>query len=551
MNTFETSRALSCTLFHKHLFHKQSFDRQGERPLCQGNLARRYINFASILLLLIWYLLAGQNVSALAQPPSHAKLVVFLIADEFPYSYLARFQDKFCATGLRMLIEGGANFTHCRYLNASNQTASGQAVIATGAYPWATGIVADNWYDRKRMKLVSATASGENTTISPGSGLASARQLVGTTIGDEMKLAFNGHSKIFTIALNDRAALLLAGKFANNAFWWDSKAGRFTSSSPFGTEIASSSTNFADMQSGNTDGNSPRANQMVADFAKLLIVQEGLGQHIDPDFIGVNFSATESIGNHFGPNSFECEDMVLKLDEAIGSLLQFLDQKVGLSNCLIVFTADHGVAPIPEVLREKGADAGRIDPRSFRSQLNSALQSRLGSSNDWIEEFEPPNLYLNLNTIDRQERRQPDIEALAAKLAHSISGCGEVYSAFQLFLNQVPNGPLTEAVRKSYFWGRSGELFITPKPGYIFTTEATGTTSGSPYSYDAQVPLVLYGAGIKSGTVGKSSSPADIAPTVASLLGINAPPISEGDVLSEAIAQPYGPRLQSRGGAGR
>jgi len=490
-----------------------------------------------------WLVSTGAGASAQASAPVHPKLVVFLIADEFPYSYIGRYQDRFSTSGLRTLLEGGANFNHCRYLSASNQTASGQAVIATGAYPWASGIVADNWYDRKRSKLVSATAAGENTAFASGTGSSSSsRQLVGTTIGDEMKLAFNGHSKVFTIALNDRAALLLAGKLANNAFWWDTKTGRFASSTPYGAEVASLGGNFGGTQTGPVEGGSPRANQVVADFAKLLVVQEGLGQHIDPDFLGINFSASEIIGNRFGPNSLESEDMVLKLDETIGGLLQFLDQKIGLSNCLIVLTADHGVAPIPEALREKGADAGRIDPRSFRSQLNSALASRLGDSkSEWVEEFEPPNLYLNLNSIDRQERRQPDIEALAAKLAHSIPGCGEVYTAFQLFQNQVPNGPLTEAVRKSYFWGRSGELFVTPKPGYVFTIEPTGTSSGSPYSYDSQVPLIFYGSSIRGGVYGRPTSPADIAPTVSSILGINAPPLSEGNVLSEVISQAYGP----------
>ena len=164
--------------------------------------------------------------------------------------------------------------------------------------------------------------------------------------------------------------------------------------------------------------------------------------------------------------------------------------------------------------------------------------------------FEPPNLYLNLNTIDRQERRQPDVEALAAKAAHAIAGTGEIYTAFQLFLNQMPNGPLAESVKRSYFWGRSGELYITTKPNYIFATEATSTASGSPYTYDAQVPLMLYGSMIKPGLYSQPTSPADIAPTIAGILGISAPPMTEGRVLGEALGNIYGPprsRLQYMG----
>jgi predicted AlkP superfamily pyrophosphatase or phosphodiesterase len=484
-----------------------------------------------VVLLIILSGLIPENAFCQSLQSSRPKLVLVLIADEFPCDYLTRFQDKLTPSGFRRLAESGATFTYCRFQQATNQTACGQSVIATGAHPWATGIVADNWYDRKRGKLVPATFAGD----SPQPAVGSSRQLVGTTFGDELKLASSGRSKVFTIATKDSDALILGGKFANNSFFWDSHSGNFVGSSQFNSEVLAKA-----LQSGsaatNVDLGSLRANQMVVDLAKELISHEGLGQDSEPDFLGINFSATELIGNRYGPYSQECQELVVRLDQAIADLLQFLDQKLGLANCLIIFTADHGVAPIPETLRDKGADAGRIDPKYFRSQLNSALATRLGKE-DWVEEFEPPNLYLNLNAIDRQQRRQPDVEALTAKLAHSIPGTGEVYSAFQLFLNQVPNGPLTEAVRKSYFWGRSGELFVTPKPGYVFTGENEGTASGSPYSCDAQVPLILHGSMIRAGRYSQAASPADVAATIANILGISAPPLCEGRVLSEALGQ--------------
>ena len=497
--------------------------------------ALKVIRSCRLLVLLICFggLFCPKVLAQSVQSP-RPKLVIFLIADEFAYDYLGRVQDKLPPGGFRLLLDTGACFTHCRFQQATNQTACGQSVIATGAHPWATGIVGDKWYDRKKGKVVSATLTGEGTSMT------GAHEMVGTTLGDELKLASGGRSKVFTVAISDSAALLFAGKLANNAFWWDARAGNFQGVSQYGSGLGTMNKSMGEETGGGMpiDANSPRANQLVADFAKQLINQEGLGQDGDTDLLGVNFSATESIGNRHGPQSQESEDLVLKLDQTVNGLLSFLDQKVGLANCLVVFTADHGVAPIPEMLREKGLEAGRVDPKYFRSQLNSALTSRLGNF-DWIEEFEPPNLYLNLNTIDRQQRRQPDIEALAAKLAHSLPGTGEVYTAFQFFLNQLPNGPLSEAIRKSYFWGRSGELYVAPKPGYIFTTETEGTVSGSPFSYDSQVPLILRGSAIKAGRYTETASPADIAPTVASILGINAPSLSEGRVLSEALGKPH------------
>lgn len=493
-------------------------------------------------LFLTCLILLAQTFSqgAWSQTPqsSHPKLVVLLIADQFPFNYLTRFRDKFTPAGLLRLMDNGAYFTDCRFQQATNQTACGQSVIATGAHPWATGIVADNWYDRKHGKLISATAAPDGAQNTTGSS----RQLVGTTIGDELKLCSNGRSKVFTVAVKDSDAQLLAGKLADSAFWIDSRSGSFVGSSQY--EFDSASTNKAlSGQSWNSAGpldiGNQRTNQAVADFAKGLIAQEKLGQDNDTDFLGLNFSATETITRRYSPYSPECEELIGKLDETIGNLLQYLDQKVGINNCVIVFTADHGVAPVPEALREKGGDAGRIDPKSFKIQLNNALCTRLGKD-EWIEEFEPPNLYLNLNTIDRQQRRQPDVEALTAKLAHSIVGTGEIYSAFQFFLNQVPNGPLTEAVRKSYFWGRSGELFIVPKPGYVFTSEIAGTAAASPYTYDSHVPLFILGNSIKAARYSEPVSPVDIAPTITNILGISPPPMCEGRVLYEILGQSYG-----------
>jgi arylsulfatase A-like enzyme len=535
--------------------------------------------------------------SADAQPGNAAKprLVIMLIADQFPYDYLSRFQDRLTSSGLKYLTDAGANFTNCQFEQASNQTASGQAIIATGSYPWANGIVADQWYDRKRTKTVAATASEEGTVLAGGTGSAgSSRQLNGTTIGDQLKLATNGRSKVFSMGLTEGPSVLMAGKLANNAFWFDLRTGTFVSSSQFGHDLPIWAKTFNDQryadryygkswtrlmnegQYGSStrddfpyerafpgDGKqfphvitggtgsanelfytvfaaTPWANQMLADFAKDAIEKENLGMHTDPDLITINFSATESLTNFFGPNSQESQDMVMRLDQTVANLLQFLDQRIGLSNCLVVFTADHGVAPIPELLKERGFDAGRIDPAAMRTQLNAAMEARLGKG-DWIEAFEPPNLYLNLNSIDREKFRQPDVEALAGKMAHSIPGVGEVYTAAQFFLNQLPNGPLANTVRRSYYWGRSGELVVMPRPGYVFATQAEGTGGGSPFSYDAQVPLVLFGAGVKYGRYAETTSPADIAPTIASVLGIATPALCEGRALSEAMAQPYGP----------
>lgn len=531
------------------------------------------------------------QINQSAQP----RLVLFLVVDQFNYDYLSRFQDKFGAGGFRFLMDRGANFSNCRYPQATTVTAVGHSIISSGALPWSTGVIGNEWYDRRREKEVAAVSDDSVQMVGANGTGASCRALLGTTIGDEMKLATNGRSKVIACSLKDRGALFLAGRLGNNAFWWDDRSGNFVSSSQFGTTLpgwvklfndrhypdsyfgkpwqrllpenlytASTKDDYTYERSLPGDGRqfphvitggasapneqffatfsmTPFANQMLADFAKEAIEKENLGQHADPDMLSISFSSTDYLGHAYGPYSQEVQDMFLRLDQTLASLFQYIDQRVGLDKTLIVMTGDHGVMPIPEFLKERGLDSGRIDPKAFKTLLDGALDQKL-VADDWISSFTPPNVYLNLNTIDKQKYRQPDVEQLAAKLARSaITGIGEVYTAAQLFGNTTPSGPHVEGVKKNYYWGRSGELVVIPKSGFIYSGESNGTSHGSPYSYDAQVPLLISGPTIRSGRYGETCSPADIAPTVAAVLSISAPSQSEGRVLSEAMAQLQGP----------
>lgn len=557
----------------------------------------RSVGFASLalyVLMIVSLIMQPQAVHAQMTPASQPKLVLLIVLDQFNYDYLNRFQDKMGTGGFRLLMDGGAHFTNCKFTQATTQTAAGHSIIATGALPWATGIIANDWYSRGKDKEVLAVSDDSAQLVGANGAGASARAMQGTTIGDQMKLSTNGRSKVITMALKDRAAIFLAGKLANEAYWWDIRTGNFVTSSQYGSTLSGWVKGFNDLHyadkyfgkpwqrllpetaygastkddyayekaipgdgrqfphtiTGGASGPGPEyygsfvmtpwANQMLADLAKEAIDKENLGQHTDTDFLGVSFSATDFLGHSFGPYSQEVEDMFLRLDQTLAALFQHIDQKVGLDRCLIVVTGDHGSMPIPEFLKERGLDAGRIDPKSFRNLLDSALDSRLGAD-DWITSFQPPNLYLNLATIDKQKYRQPEVESLAAKMAHSIPGIAEAYTAGQLFANNLPNGPMVDAVRQSYYWGRSGELVVIPKTGYIFSAEPTGTSHGSPYAYDTQVPLLLYGTTIRAGKYGNSAAPQDIAPTIATVVGTACPALTEGRVLVEALAPIQGP----------
>ena len=188
---------------------------------------------------------AQAQMQGLAAKP---KLVVLLVADQLSYNSLMRFQDKLSGGGIRYLSESGANYTNCRYMHATTQAACGDATIATGASPWANGIVADQWFDRRKNKAISAVADESATLTGANSGGASSKFLQGTTIGDQMKLATNGRSKVFSLAVKDSQALLLGGRLANMAMWFDTRTGNFVSSAQYSRDLPTWVKGFNDLR---------------------------------------------------------------------------------------------------------------------------------------------------------------------------------------------------------------------------------------------------------------------------------------------------------------
>ena len=555
--------------------------------------ARKITSFFCLLCLILLPAFSPPADAQLAMA-GQPKLVLLLVIDQFCYDYMSRFHDRFGAGGFKYLMDNGAFFVNCKYRQATTQTAVGHSIISSGAMPWATGVIANTWYSKRKEKEVEATEDDTVQLVGGNGPGASCRAMGGTTIGDEMRLATNGRSKVICCSIKDRSALFLSGRMANGAFWFDARTGHFVSSSQFGSTLpgwvsAFNDKHYADSYFGKPwqrllpenlynastkddytyerslagDGRlfphlisggasqpsepfyqvfeqTPFANQMLADFGREAIDKEGLGNHENTDMLGISFSSTDLLGHGFGPNSQEIEDMFLRLDQTLASFFQYVDQKVGLNNTLVVCTGDHGGMSIPEFLKDKGIDAGRIDPKAFQSLLESALDQKLGQD-DWISAFRPPNLYFNRNTIARQKVRKQDVEDVAAQAAESVPGIGDVYTAFQFYMNQMPPLPNNEAVKRSYFVSRSGDIYITPKPGYIFSSDPNGTNHGTPYRYDQQVPLMIMGPGIRAGRYTEDCSPTDISATIAAMLRINEPSLCEGRVLGEAMLQQYGP----------
>jgi predicted AlkP superfamily pyrophosphatase or phosphodiesterase len=538
--------------------------------------------------LLIALVLFPAHVSAFATP----QLVVVISLDQFRYDYLTRFREHFGRDGFRYLLDEGANFANASFKHATNMTGPGHAVILSGSYANQNGIIANRWYDITARKDVYCV-SDDNVTIvgAAGAGMSPAN-FIGSTFGDVLKQSNNFRSRVISISNKDRAAVLLGGKLADGVYWmvdssfitssyyrndlpewvqrfngaglinsyfgktWDrilppdAYAGMDRDDAPYEADQNGLGRTFPHPIRGNDSTRitssyyyalltSPFGSEALLAFAKAALEGENLGKRGVPDVLCIGFSSNDYVGHAFGPHSHEVLDMTIRTDRILAELFTYLDRRVGLSNCIIVLTSDHGVAPIPEYLTTKHehAEAGRVVTKDMMEHCNSVLAKAFGAAkkgSTWIERVTGGNVYL---TRDVLREKKLDVNNVAALLADEIMAYPGVALALsrQQLLLLTPTSTVERRMKKSFHRARSGDIVYALKPYFIDGYNQFGTTHGEPYDYDAHVPVIITGRGIRSGTYHAEASPADIGPTLSALLGIEFPAGREGRVLMEAL----------------
>jgi predicted AlkP superfamily pyrophosphatase or phosphodiesterase len=519
------------------------------------------------------------------------KLVVVVVIDQFRYDYLERFKDLFGAGGFRRLTECGALFTEANYDYIPTNTAPGHAAIFTGSIPAQDGIIGNSWFDRATGKvraMVSDNAAHEirNDGAADHAGSASPRTLIGTTIGDQLRLATNFQSKVIAVSLKDRAAVLPGGQRPNGAFWFSTEVGSFVSSDYYFKELPawvkqfntstrpdryfgahweraltedayrrSQSNNIAAQKSalgkalpyvvtGGTDALGPKfysafeltpfASEYLANFAKAAIEGEPLGAGQFPDLLSISFSTPDLVGHAYGPDSQEMEDTYIRLDRVLQDFLNFVDQRVGLGSTLVVLTGDHGVSPVPEYLQSKGMEADRISSSGVEKSVNDALTARFGQER-WVQALVNEQLYLDQAAIRKHQLDSAAVERLAGEAALGVPGIVNYFARSQILEGRMPDGPLSRRVAHGFNRQRSGDVWLITGPFELLGDGADASLHGSPYNYDTHVPIVLFGPGVRKGRYNAVCSPSDIAPTLAVLLGIEPPNNRFGRVLDEAV----------------
>jgi arylsulfatase A-like enzyme len=299
------------------------------------------------------------------------------------------------------------------------------------------------------------------------------------------------------------------------------------SAKPFCSMVAGSEIRFC----GGLEA-TPWGNEMIEEFAERAIASEGLGRHSGVDVLTVSFSSNDYVGHAVGPDDPAVRDISIRTDRLLGKLLDYVDAQVGKSNTLVILTADHGVAPVPEINEARKMPGGRLSEARLSQKMSDALTKRFGPGK-WFVPGSATMPYLNLELVKARKLDVDDVERVAAEAASTEEHIARVYTRHDLLAGEVQRDGIGRAVSLGFYGPRSGNLLILQEPYYLF--EATGASHGTPYDYDTHVPVIFLGAHIKARSYLQRIAVNDIAPTLAAILQIEQPSGSIGRVLSEIL----------------
>lgn len=535
---------------------------------------------------------------AVAQEPGRPRLVVFMVVDQLRADAIERYRADLLPPllkngrpgGLRFLRERGLNF-HQFYLDSlPTHTAVGHACLSSGADPCVHGIVGNQWYEPATGRY-RESVDDDKDGVSP-------RLLQTSTLGDELKLANQGRSKVFGVAVKSRSAVLLAGHKADGAYWIDSKQGGWTTSSYYRQtpqqrqnllkfnqngflekhrhwtwtpllapesyhrsnsaktgQIISPASNLeegVDNLQPNPKPNSvegivstPLGFRWTLDLARHLVELEALGQDEAPDVLWLSFSSYDKIGHACGPYSPQLQDALARLDRDLADFLGYLQDRVGLDHVVLVLTADHGAAPIPEQ-RDLGGLHRRGTTKDIAQRLDAELERRLGgrtpqtsparqrskTAGSYLLNFTEPHL-----VIDHLGLEPAQISGVAENASQILGLEPSVQAAWTqdaILQGRLPRIPLAEQVSRSFYPGRSGDVFVVQRPFWVYSfNEQEGTSHGAPWTYDSQIPLMVVAPRVGPAISRRRYFPKDLVTSLSEMLRVCPPAGCFGQVMSE------------------
>lgn len=499
--------------------------------------------------------------------------------------YLFRYSHKFSQTGFKKLLNSGFYFKNSYYEYVPTVTAAGHTCIYTGALPYINGIIANDWYDRTKNEKIycaddkSVTAVGVETAKEK----YSPKNMLVSTVTDEL-IKSDSNSKVISISLKERGCVFPGGHLGK-AFWLEDKSGKFITSTYYMNELPEWVSKFNDRnlndyylsQTWNTlypietyiesttddvpweslykgisspvfpyylpalrEKNpellayTPYGNSILKELSLTALENEKLGEGKSTDFLCISFSSPDKVGHHFGPNSIEQEDTYLRLDKDLSEIFDYVDKNVGMENTLIFLTSDHAAISAPGYLNSMGISAGNLSTKKLQDSVEIFLGKKYGEE-DWVIWIQNLQIYLNERAIKEKNLSLENIQNEVCDYLKSYEGVKETYTSFGI-ANGIYSGENAKLITNGFIKEKSGDVFMVLDSNWIWNM-SRGTTHGSVYKYDRNVPLIWSGWEIKHGETDEYNSQCDIAPTVSEILNINKPSRSIGKSLKKIIVK--------------
>jgi len=533
------------------------------------------LNKLSLLLVALCFIKIGHTQQKkVSEKP---KLVIQIVVEQMRYDIIQRYWERFSDKGFKRLIDEGAFCENAYYDYMLTESAPGYATIATGSNPAEHGIVSDDWYTRLKDEDQNCTADPklENSSEVFNRNKFSPNLLIGSTLGDELRVSNYKKSKVISISINNIASVLTAGHIANAAYWMDDNTANWTSSSfymdslpgwvngfnekqlvplylsrewktvkPIGSyrqslaDNNSYETGFSNKQRtfpynlsqlSLTEGAkvikyTPYGNSYTTSFAIAAIIYEDLGSDEYTDLLTVSYATTGYITNIFGLRSVELEDIYLRLDKEIEHLLNVIDDRFGKENVLVVITSDKGASDNADFYKEIGMPTGKFDSDRAVLLLESYLKAVYGRSK-WVKHYSDKQIYLNQFLIDASRLPLSDVQLKAAQFVSQFKGVAHATTATILQTTNFTESTMRK-FQNSYNLVRSGDIILSLKPGWVEERRHKSMKDikqSSPYRYDSHVPLIFYGWEIKHKEILEPVKINDIAPTLSMFLNLSYP----------------------------
>ena len=492
------------------------------------------------ILLILTLCLAA--IGAAAQIP-RPKLVVGVVVDQMRWDYLYYYYEDYGQGGIRRLLSEGFSCENTMITHLPTVTAIGHTGIYTGSVPYFHGIAGNGFMiDGKPVSsCTDETVRGVGTDGKAGK--RSPRNLLATTIGDELKHAFDFKNKVFGVAIKDRAAILPAGHSADAAFWWDSEVGHFITSTYYMDELPNWVVKFNRKYNTEPKFDLNNSNQGVTytfRMAEAILENEKLGQGKYPDMLTVSVSSTDAIGHTYSTRGRENYEVYMKLDKELAHFFQELDKRVGRGNYLLFLTADHGGAHNPNFMKEHKQPAGGWDSGAARRAMNSEIFNECGVPNA-IKAIYDYRIYLDYDKIDSVGADVEKIKEVALEVLKEDKDLVLAVDYEKVQQASIPEF-LRERIINGYCRGRSGDIFVMTQPGYLsykVKEDYKGTSHSAWNPYDSHIPLVFMGWHIPHGETSLPTRMIDIAPTVCSMLHIQMPNACVGEPIQIKVDKPY------------